>query len=504
MTEVLDPPLTGPVGGGVDALSGVLDGLVAATGADGSAGELWQLGSGELLELTAAVHTLLSRGEAVLHALVREVDVRGAGVAAGAASTAGWLATRCRLHPAGARRLVRTARALHDEGAGPLVRHAGEPEESPGSDDGDGGGGDGEAGRLRAAFAAGQLSAEHAAVATQTLEAVRRLADAGVVEAAERFLVEQARLHHPKALGHLGRHLRHVLDPDAGERLAEAERREAATQELHIRDRAGGGSRVSGRLDAETTAALRAALAPLAAPRPAADGAKDPRSVGRRQADALAELLRRYAGSEAAPAGRHGARATVTVTMTLDTLQARLGAAGAWLDWAGPISAEAARRLACDANLIPVVLGANGEPLDVGRSSYPVTAAIWRGLVARDRGCAFAGCDRPPEWCDAHHLKFWADGGITAVGNMCLLCSAHHDAVHHHGWRLELRDGRIWTIPPPWIDPTGSPRRNTGRDLHTDVHDLLPDDMITRQHGGPDGDSRVTDQDTGTDPRGDP
>ena len=145
------------------------------------------------------------------------------------------------------------------------------------------------------------------------------------------------------------------------------------------------------------------------------------------------------------------------------------------------------------------MLGANGEPLDVGRSSYPVTAAIWRGLVARDRGCAFAGCDRPPEWCDAHHLKFWADGGITAVSNMCLLCSAHHDAVHHHGWALELRDGRIWTIPPPWIDPTRTPRRNTGRDLHTDVVDLLPDGVITRQHG-----QRTTgdgpDQDFGLDP----
>jgi len=145
MTEVLDPPLTGPVGEGVDALCGVLDGLVAATGADGSAGELWQLGSGELLELTAAVHTLLSRGEAVLHALVREVDVRGAGVAAGASSTAAWLAARCRLHPGGARRLVRTARALHEEGAGPLVRHTEEP---PGAED-DGGGGDEAGDRLR-------------------------------------------------------------------------------------------------------------------------------------------------------------------------------------------------------------------------------------------------------------------------------------------------------------------------------------------------------------------
>ena len=149
--------------------------------------------------------------------------------------------------------------------------------------------------------------------------------------------------------------------------------------------------------------------------------------------------------------------------MALETLQRRLGAPGATLDWSGPVGAETARRLACDARLIPVVLGARGEPLDVGRASYTVPTAIWRALVARDRGCAFAGCDRPPEWTEAHHRQHWADGGATSVQNCVLLCDHHHRATHHHGWDLHLIDGVIHTIPPPWIDPDQTPRRNTGR-----------------------------------------
>jgi hypothetical protein len=229
-----------------------------------------------------------------------------------------------------------------------------------------------------------------------------------------------------------------------------------------VRVRNDGSSDLSGHLGPELTASLLSQLQPLAAPRPAADGATDLRTVGQRHADALADLLRIAAGADGAPT-RHGSRATVTITMALETLQRRLGAPAAMLDWSGPLPPEAARRLACDACVIPAVLGANGEPLDVGRASYPVTTAIWRALVARDGGCAFAGCDRPPEWTQAHHRIHWADGGPTSVENCCLLCDHHHRAVHHHGWAVELIDGVIHTIPPPWVDPTQTPRPNTGR-----------------------------------------
>jgi hypothetical protein len=149
--------------------------------------------------------------------------------------------------------------------------------------------------------------------------------------------------------------------------------------------------------------------------------------------------------------------------MALETLERRLGAPGATLDWSGPVSAATARRLACDARVIPVLLGSSGEPLDVGRASYPVTTAIWRALVARDGGCSFAGCDRPPEWTEAHHRIHWEDGGETSLQNCCLLCDHHHRVVHHHGWEVQLIDGVIHAVPPPWVDPDRVPRRNTRR-----------------------------------------
>ena len=173
--------------------------------------------------------------------------------------------------------------------------------------------------------------------------------------------------------------------------LAATEAHQVATRELQVRLHNDGSSVLRGRLDPGLTAALCSQLSPLAAPRPAADhGHRDLRTPAQRNADALAELLRRYTGARLSPTS-HGAPATVTVTMTLDTLQQRAGAPAATLDWCGPISADTARRIACDARIIPVLLASTGEPLDVGRASYPVTQAIWRALVARDGGCAFAG-----------------------------------------------------------------------------------------------------------------
>ena len=216
---------------------------------------------------------------------------------------------------------------------------------------------------------------------------------------------------------------------------------------------------------------------------------KDLRSLPQRQADGLAELLRRYSRAQSGPTV-HGAHTTVTVTMALETLERRLGSAGAWLDWSGPVSAETARRMACDARVIPVVLGKAGEPLDVGRASYEVTAGIWRALVARDGGCAFAGCDRPPEWCEAHHRIHWEDGGETSVANCALLCDHHHRCVHHHGWRVELINGSSYTIPPPWVDPEQKPRRNIQRARLLEPAALATITDLDRHRARPDDDNR--------------
>jgi hypothetical protein len=134
-------------------------------------------------------------------------------------------------------------------------------------------------------------------------------------------------------------------------------------------------------------------------------------------ADALVELVDVALRSGGLPE-QGGVKPQVAVTLALETLQRARCAPAGELDFGLPLSAQAARRLACDAQVVPVVLGSAGEPLDVGRASQTVPPAIRRAVVARDRHCAFPGCDRPAQWCHAHHIRHWADGGATAVRNL--------------------------------------------------------------------------------------
>jgi len=101
-----------------------------------------------------------------------------------------------------------------------------------------------------------------------------------------------------------------------------------------------------------------------------------------------------------------------------------------------PICADAARRLACDARIIPVVLGSCSEPLDIGRQSRIIPTGLRRAVNLRDTHCRFPGCDRPPSWCEGHHVIPWALGGTTCLNNIILLCQFHHTMVHEGRWRL--------------------------------------------------------------------
>ena len=109
------------------------------------------------------------------------------------------------------------------------------------------------------------------------------------------------------------------------------------------------------------------------------------------------------------------------------------------------------RRLACDAEVIPVLLGSHGEVLDVGRATRTVTVPIWNALVVRDRHCAFPGCHRPPVMCHAHHIRHWADLGETELDNLVLLCGHHHRTIHHTPWQIRInpKDRKPEFSPPP-------------------------------------------------------
>lgn len=149
------------------------------------------------------------------------------------------------------------------------------------------------------------------------------------------------------------------------------------------------------------------------------------------------------------------ARAQIAVTIPLDWLRAQVGHAE--FDTGRPLDPATARRLACDARILPAVLGTRGEPVELGRAAYAVTEALRRLLTIRDRGCAHPGCTRRPRRCHAHHIRHWVDGGDTDPDNLVLLCRYHHHLVHHGGWEIHMVNGRPWFTPPRWVDPDRQP-----------------------------------------------
>jgi hypothetical protein len=155
-----------------------------------------------------------------------------------------------------------------------------------------------------------------------------------------------------------------------------------------------------------------------------------------------------------------GDRPQVVVTVDIDHLREETGAAT--LDDGAVLSPTAARRLACDARILPAVLGSAGQVLDVGRERRLFTGPLRRALVLRDRGCAFPTCDRPARWCEGHHVRSWLDHGPTNLNNAVLLCGHHHRVIHQGQWQVQIAtDGLPEFIPPSYIDPQQQPRRNT-------------------------------------------
>lgn len=127
----------------------------------------------------------------------------------------------------------------------------------------------------------------------------------------------------------------------------------------------------------------------------------------------------------------------------------------------GAASTGTLRQLACEAEIIPVVLGGDSVPLDVGRSRRLFSKAQRIALAARDGGCIFEGCTMPLALCEAHHVSYWdRDHGPTDVNNGALLCPYHHHFIHQGTWKLSVLDDKPWVIPPAWIDPQQTPQRN--------------------------------------------
>jgi hypothetical protein len=342
-----------------------------------------------------------------------EIDRRRLYERDGHLSAASWLAVRHRMAWGTARYQVRVSRAL---------------EEMP---------------ETRAALEAGDVS----------LAAARLLASAHGVDPqafarGETQLVDAARHQSiqdlTKVVGFWRERAEHERAPDREGSLRSRRAFHASVSFL-------GMVRVDGELDPETGETLLTALGAVQGAEARSRGLDDRRTPAQRRADAIGEICRQWLDGAGRPVVG-GERPHVTVTVSAETL-ARTSAEAGELDHAGPVPREIARRLACDASVMRVVMAGRSEPLDVGRRTSVIAPALRRAVIVRDGHCRFPGCDRPHTWCDAHHVLHWADGGATALDNLLLLCRRHHRMVHRPGgFRLAIEDGS-----PVFRRPDGSP-----------------------------------------------
>jgi hypothetical protein len=268
----------------------------------------------------------------------------------------------------------------------------------------------------RKAFASGEVSESR----------VRLLAQAQAV-APEQFAADEAKLVAEAAavpsprLPQVLLVWRRETDPEGAE--ADAERLHGL-RALHISPAWSGMVHLNGDLDPEGGGVVLAAIRSLA--EPAALDPADTRPPAQRQADALTEICHRYLNGDP---GKGSGRPHLAITIPWNTLKQGAGVVDTE---AGPISAETARRIACDATLSRVITSPDGIPVAAGEARRVIPPALRRALELRDKTCTHPGCDVPARWCDAHHLVHWADGGKTVLANLRLLCRTHHREEHDH------------------------------------------------------------------------
>jgi hypothetical protein len=287
------------------------------------------------------------------------------------------------------------------------------------------------------AFADGDFSYPHAAMIARTAEKLGEKMEAN----AETILVAAAKELDLGRLHVVTMKLRHFMDPDS---VREEANESHERRFLSLSQTLDGVFYINGRFDSEGGAILQTALNALGGP-PTAD---DKRTPKQRRADLLVELARQQLdGGNLPEVG--GQRPHLAVTVFMATLANQPGSPAADLEWAQPIPAETARRLACDAAVTPIFLGSESDQPQAGQTSRSISGSQRKALVVRDKGCRFPGCDRPSDWTDAHHLQHWADGGKHVMDNLVLLCRRHHRKVHEERWRLGITpDSEIAAVPP--------------------------------------------------------
>jgi len=348
---------------------------------------------------------------------------------------------------------------------------------------------------LAAAFAGGGVPSRSATIITQALDRVRLLADPATVTRMEETLTTVAAVHDPDFLTRVARRWVEGLDQDGAEPSEELLRQ---LQGAFIRRPRHGLQHLEIFATTDQFEHLLTVMNTATNPRtgtnsgtgtPAGGGdafAAEPgvpderldlRTRPQRLLDGLVGACKAALATGGLPA-TGGLRPQVMVTIDYRDLLTRptassgpasksvtasgpLGLAGTGsLAFTGPVTAATIRKIACDADIIPVLLGSEGRVLDIGRTSRLFPPHIRKAITARDKGCTFPGCTIPAPWCEAHHITYWSHGGPTSTDNGVLLCSHHHHLIHKEQWTIQSRNGTPWYIPPPHLDPHQKPRQN--------------------------------------------
>lgn len=214
--------------------------------------------------------------------------------------------------------------------------------------------------------------------------------------------------------------------------------------EVHLARTIDGRGELRASLDADRTAVVEAALR-------VADPKDFDLTLAERRAEALDVVCRFFLDHQRVRrGGRH--RPHVNVVMRED-------GSGTYVDTGQPVSAPELGSILCDCTLHRVLVSGPAI-LDYGRSTRTPPVDLHNAVVTRDQGCRWPGCDRPPSWCDAHHVVEVERGGGTELGNLVLLCRRHHRKLHaRRPWHAKLLpdgtfvvtapDGRSQTSDPP-------------------------------------------------------
>ena len=307
--------------------------------------------------------------------------------------------------------------------------------------------------KTREALAAGVIDVEKAGIVTAAVEALTSEFDdlpPGTHEAAEAHMIDQAQAFDAPTLRQLGKRLFEVVCPEAadeaeGRKLAKEEAKARALAHFSVRDHGDGTSTGSFKLPTLHTQLLKKALEALTSPRRIGEGRLDP-ETGKKLPHAtllghgFIDLLENHLNTDSLPTNG-GSPFTLVVTIGYDALVSGIGIATT--DTGCRISAAEARRLACRAGIIPVVLGGDSMPLDVGREKRLFDRYQTLAIRHRFGGCAAHNCDRPPAWTEAHHQHPWHQGGTTDAKHGIALCPPHHRmADHPQTWNMrQLPDG---------------------------------------------------------------